>query len=46
MKGQIAVMTEPGKLQFQEYTVPDPVPGGLIARILRSNVCGTITDCP
>jgi threonine dehydrogenase-like Zn-dependent dehydrogenase len=41
MKGQIAVMTEPGKLQFQEYTVPDPVPGGLIARILRSNVCGT-----
>ncbi len=41
MKGQIAVMTEPGKLSYQEYTVPDPLPGELITRILRSNVCGT-----
>ncbi|MBI5616094.1 MAG: zinc-binding dehydrogenase [Gammaproteobacteria bacterium] len=41
MKGQIAVMTEPGKLTYQEYTVPDPEPGAIIARILRSNVCGT-----
>lgn len=41
MKGQIAVMSEPGKLAFAEYPVPDPAPGALVARILRSNVCGT-----
>jgi threonine dehydrogenase-like Zn-dependent dehydrogenase len=41
MKGQIAVMTKPGALEYQEYTVPDPEPGAIIARILRSNVCGT-----
>ncbi len=41
MKGQIALMTEPGKLQYQEYEVPDPAPGAIVARILRSNVCGS-----
>ena len=41
MNGQIAVMIEPGKLVFQEYPVPDPGPGAIIARVLRSNVCGS-----
>ena len=41
MQGQIAVMTEPGQLTYQDYPVPDPAPGALIVRILRSNVCGS-----
>ncbi len=41
MRGQIAVMTEPGQLTYQEYSVPDPAPGALIVRVLRSNVCGS-----
>ena len=41
MRGQIAVMTEPRHLTFQEYAVPDPEPGALVLRVLRSNVCGS-----
>ena len=41
MKGRLVNMVEPGTLEFREYDVPDPEPGGLIARILRSNVCGS-----
>ncbi len=41
MLGQIAVMTAPGKLEFQEYEVPDPKHGAIVARVLRSNVCGS-----
>lgn len=41
MYGQIAVMTEPGQLTFQDYAVPDPAPGSLVLRLLRSNVCGS-----
>ena len=41
MQGQIAVMTDPGQLTMQQYPVPDPVPGGLVLRVLRSNVCGS-----
>ena len=41
MKGRLANMLEPGALEFREYDVPDPEPGGLIARVVRSNICGS-----
>ena len=41
MKGRLANMLEPGALEFREYDVPDPEPGGLVARVLRSNICGS-----
>lgn len=41
MKGRLANMLAPGRLEFREYDVPAPAPGALIARILRSNVCGS-----
>lgn len=41
MQGQIAVMTSPGQLTFKDYPVPDPAPGALVVRVLRSNVCGS-----
>ena len=41
MKGRLANMLEPGSLEFREYDVPDPEPGGLVARVIRSNVCGS-----
>ncbi|MGE0486399.1 MAG: zinc-binding dehydrogenase [Gammaproteobacteria bacterium] len=41
MKGRLANMTQPGALEFREYEVPEPPPGGLVARVVRSNVCGS-----
>jgi D-arabinose 1-dehydrogenase-like Zn-dependent alcohol dehydrogenase len=41
MKGQVAVMTKPGELTFQQFDVPDPGPGAVIAKITRTNVCGS-----
>ncbi len=40
-KGRIAVMTEPEKLEFQEYDIPLPGPGAVVVEVLRSNVCGS-----
>lgn len=41
MRGQIAVMMAPGSLAIQDYPIPDPAPGALVLRILRSNICGS-----
>jgi threonine dehydrogenase-like Zn-dependent dehydrogenase len=41
VKGRLANMLEPGKLEFREYDVPEPGPGAIIARVVRSNVCGS-----
>lgn len=40
-KGRIAVMTEPEKLEFQEYDIPSPGPGAVLVEVSRSNVCGS-----
>lgn len=41
MKGKIAVMTSPGNLEMREYDVPKAEKGSVVAKILRSNVCGS-----
>lgn len=41
MKGKVAVMTEPGKLTFAEYEMPEVGPGAILAKVIRTNVCGS-----
>jgi len=40
-KGRLALMTEPGKLEYQEYDLPSAQPGAVLVQVLRSNVCGS-----
>lgn len=37
----MAVMSEPGKLNYQEFEVPSPGPGAVVVKVLCSNVCGS-----
>ncbi|MGO9606530.1 MAG: alcohol dehydrogenase catalytic domain-containing protein, partial [Candidatus Binataceae bacterium] len=41
MKGTIGFIPEGHKIDFFEYQVPEPVPGGLIAQVTQTNVCGS-----
>jgi D-arabinose 1-dehydrogenase-like Zn-dependent alcohol dehydrogenase len=41
MKGTVAFFPESRKVEFFQYDVPDPVPGGLIAEVTQTNVCGS-----
>lgn len=41
MKGKVAVMTEPMKIEFREFDLPEPDKGALLLRVSRSNVCGS-----
>jgi threonine dehydrogenase-like Zn-dependent dehydrogenase len=41
MIGKVAVMTEPLKMEFQEYEVAPPVAGAVVLKIRRTNVCGS-----
>lgn len=41
-KGRLAYMTEPGKLDIQEYDLPDDIePGAALLEVLQTNVCGS-----
>jgi threonine dehydrogenase-like Zn-dependent dehydrogenase len=42
MDGQVALFFGPGKpFELRRYELPEPEPGGLLVRILLSNVCGS-----
>ncbi len=41
MKGKVAVMTEPMKMDFREYEVPEPEKGAVVLKVTRTNVCGS-----
>ncbi|MFB4164249.1 zinc-binding dehydrogenase [Alteribacillus sp. JSM 102045] len=41
MKGQVAVMVEPQKLEYQEYDLPTPEKGAVLLKVIRTNVCGS-----
>jgi threonine dehydrogenase-like Zn-dependent dehydrogenase len=41
VKGKVAVMTEPMKMEFQEFSIPDPQPGAMLLKVVRTNVCGS-----
>jgi threonine dehydrogenase-like Zn-dependent dehydrogenase len=41
VKGKVAYMDSPGSLVYREYDLPDPEPGAILAKVRRSNVCGS-----
>jgi D-arabinose 1-dehydrogenase-like Zn-dependent alcohol dehydrogenase len=41
MKGRVAFIPGPRKIEFHEYEVPAPAAGGLIASVTQTNVCGS-----
>ncbi|UOF88954.1 alcohol dehydrogenase catalytic domain-containing protein [Fodinisporobacter ferrooxydans] len=41
MKGKVAIMTEPGKLDFAEYDLPEVGAGSVLVKVTRTNVCGS-----
>jgi threonine dehydrogenase-like Zn-dependent dehydrogenase len=41
MKGKVAVMTEPGKLIFAEYDLPEVERGSILVQVVRTNICGS-----
>ncbi|TBL76141.1 zinc-binding alcohol dehydrogenase [Paenibacillus thalictri] len=34
-------MTEPGKLTFEHYELPEPGQGAILAKVIRTNICGS-----
>jgi D-arabinose 1-dehydrogenase-like Zn-dependent alcohol dehydrogenase len=41
MKGTIAFIPSAHQIEFHEYEVPTPPPGGLLAEVTQTNVCGS-----
>jgi D-arabinose 1-dehydrogenase-like Zn-dependent alcohol dehydrogenase len=41
MKGKVAVMTEPMKMEFREFNIPTPEKGAVVLKVTRTNVCGS-----
>ncbi|MBO8172263.1 MAG: zinc-binding dehydrogenase [Bacillaceae bacterium] len=41
MKGKVAMMVEPMKMEIREYDVPEPEKGALVLKVQRANVCGS-----
>lgn len=41
MKGKVAMMSEPGKLVLEEYDLPRVEYGSVLAKVVRTNVCGS-----
>lgn len=39
--GKVAVMTEPEKLEYQTYAVPEPEKGAIVLKVRRTNICGS-----
>jgi threonine dehydrogenase-like Zn-dependent dehydrogenase len=40
-KVRAAVMTEPGRLEVQEFPLPEPEPGAVLLQMSMSGICGT-----
>jgi threonine dehydrogenase-like Zn-dependent dehydrogenase len=41
MQGRLVNMLAPDALEFRQYQVPEPSPGALLVRLVRSHVCGS-----
>jgi D-arabinose 1-dehydrogenase-like Zn-dependent alcohol dehydrogenase len=41
MKGKIAFIPAAHKIDFHEYEVPAPPPGGIVTEVTQTNVCGS-----
>src|ERR1700687_1469929 len=40
-RGQLIYLRGPKQLEVMEFPVPSPTPGGIIAQVVRANVCGS-----
>ncbi|HEX5503137.1 MAG TPA: zinc-binding dehydrogenase [Thermomicrobiales bacterium] len=40
-RGRLVYLAAPRQIEFQEYDLPEPEPGGILARVIRANVCGS-----
>jgi threonine dehydrogenase-like Zn-dependent dehydrogenase len=40
-RGRLVYLAAPQQIEFQEYDLPEPEPGGILARVIRANVCGS-----
>jgi D-arabinose 1-dehydrogenase-like Zn-dependent alcohol dehydrogenase len=41
MKGRVGFIPSAHKIEFHEYDVPEPPPGGIVAEVTQTNVCGS-----
>lgn len=41
MYGKVAFMSKPKNLEYQDYQLPEPKPGAILAKVRRTNVCGS-----
>lgn len=41
MRGRVAALVGPERLELKEYEVPEPEPGAVVLEVLRANVCGS-----
>jgi threonine dehydrogenase-like Zn-dependent dehydrogenase len=41
MKGRVAALAGPERVEVRSFDVPEPEPGAVVARVRRANVCGS-----
>lgn len=41
MRGRTTVLAAPGRVELQEFEIPAPQPGAIVAETIRSNICGS-----
>ncbi len=40
-RGRLVYLAAPQEIEYHEYDLPTPEPGGILARVTRANVCGS-----
>jgi threonine dehydrogenase-like Zn-dependent dehydrogenase len=40
-RGQLVYLASPQQIEYREYDLPEPEPGGILVQIIRANVCGS-----
>ncbi len=40
-RGRLVYLSAPQRIEFQEYDLPEPEPGGILVKVVRANVCGS-----
>lgn len=40
-RGRLVFLAEPERIEYREYDLPEIEPGGILAAVLRANVCGS-----
>ena len=40
-RGRLIYLSAPQQIEYLEYDLPEPEPGGILAKVVRANVCGS-----